>query len=370
MRARITIPSATTTRARGGLGMRRSSRGIFVALLAAGLLPSGEGPATACSCGWNGPFLVMAPQSKIVVLAKVIGHHGEGRVGPLSMDLEVIELLCGEKPSSPLRVWGGDGLLCRPEVSQFPVGTEWVFALDGPGSKQAMTPDHTISICGAFWLRVLDGNVQGAIDDPRDMNAFQTLPLAAFRKKLEAALAAGIPPRRARATFGGDVNGGESFERPFGPGLIFRLDPSPLGWTVIVREQGRDEDISRLTPPFHFVPNPREIEGWHFRNSDNTGPNEAGDKNVNAPGEVRDFIFSPEVGRTIQGPGTVAGPSEKDVEAVGAFGQGRLRIVEQRLGNLEPGKQARFAWMRFEVELSWPDPASASETACKIPSPE
>ena len=53
--------------------------------------------------------------------------------------------------------------------------------------------------------------------------------------------------------------------------------------------------ISRgLTPPWHLVPNPRYVEGWHFRNASNTGPN---DGSVNAPQETREFIFSPEVGR-------------------------------------------------------------------------
>ena len=159
---------------------------------------------------------------------------------------------------------------------------------------------------------------------------------------------------RAYIKISGEVSAGKSFERGFGAGFRFCLDPSPYGWLIVVREKQASEDISCLTPPFHFVPNPREIEGWHFRNADNSGPNEPGEKNVNAPGLVREFIFSPAVGRTIGGPEAKKQPTEKEVEQVRRFGQGKLKILEYRLGDLEHGKQAKFEWMRFEVDLSWP----------------
>lgn len=154
-------------------------------------------------------------------------------------------------------------------------------------------------------------------------------------------------------TFDAEVKAGERFERGFGARYSLRLEPAELGWFLTIREQGRDEDLSRMTPPFHGVPNPREIEGWHFRNSDNSGPNEPGEKNVNAPGELREFIFSPEVGRTVAGPQATSGPTAEEIERVRAFGRGSLRILDLRLGNLAPGRQARIEWMRFRVQLWW-----------------
>ena len=154
-----------------------------------------------------------------------------------------------------------------------------------------------------------------------------------------------------RVVLAGEVRAGEAFERPFGPGLVLRLEPTPLGWLITMRETGRDEDLARLTPPLHFVPNPRELEGWHFRNAANTGPNEG---DVNAPGETRAFIFSPEVGRTIAGPTATASPSSEEIEAVRAAGSGTLWIEDYRLDRLEPGQQrAGFAWLRFTVALEW-----------------
>ena len=107
--------------------------------------------------------------------------------------------------------------------------------------------------------------------------------------------------------------------------------------------------IVSLTPPWHFVPNPREIEGWHFRNAANTGPN---DGSVNAPRTVRGFIFSPEVGRTIEYNGS--NTTEEEVARVEAFGQGTLTILDYDLSPPAPGERARFERLKFVVCLSWP----------------
>jgi hypothetical protein len=149
----------------------------------------------------------------------------------------------------------------------------------------------------------------------------------------------------------GEVTEGKAFEKVFGPDFTFRLQPIPHGWSVEVRIRGREDDISRFTPPWHSVPNPRDIEGWHFRNADNTGPN---DGSVNAPQEQRDFIFSPEVGATIAGPGANRWPTPEEMDRVVAFGQGVLVISDLVLADLEPGKQARIAGMKFRVTLWWP----------------
>jgi len=159
--------------------------------------------------------------------------------------------------------------------------------------------------------------------------------------------------------FTAEVFAGQTFEKPFGPGFLFRLEPDPFGWLITLKYG--NEDISRLTPPWHFVPSPREIEGWHFRNSDNTGPNETGEKNVNAPGEVREFIFSPEVGKTIDGPQANQQPTPEEIKRIKSFGRGTLTILDYRLTNVEPGKQASFEWMRFYVELFWFDSLQTTE---------
>ena len=45
------------------------------------------------------------------------------------------------------------------------------------------------------------------------------------------------------------------------------------------------------------------------------------------------------------------GPEE--IEAVRRFGSGTLRIVDYRVSNLKPGREARFEWMKFGVRIMW-----------------
>lgn len=71
-----------------------------------------------------------------------------------------------------------------------------------------------------------------------------------------------------------------------------------------------------MTPPLRG-PNATDIQGSHFRNADNTGPNRG---ELNLPGKVRRFIFSPEV------PDLWVErdrwPTPEDIQRVAAFGRG------------------------------------------------
>jgi hypothetical protein len=156
----------------------------------------------------------------------------------------------------------------------------------------------------------------------------------------------------------GAIKRGDEFARTTPAGWILRLRPQPEGWLLQVTTTGREgEDLTRLTPPWHSVPNPREIDGWHFRNSDNTGPN---DGSVNAPREVRDFIFSPAVGRSIDYNGSAT--SGGDVDAVRAFGQGWLFIEKYALTPAVRGGRASFDAMEFSVCLTWPAATTSQPT--------
>jgi hypothetical protein len=67
---------------------------------------------------------------------------------------------------------------------------------------------------------------------------------------------------------------------------------------------------------------------------------------------LRDFIFSPEVGRGIEYEGSAT--SEADVERVKAFGRGWLHIDSYRLTPPHKGEQSAFQWLRFTACLTWP----------------
>ena len=155
-------------------------------------------------------------------------------------------------------------------------------------------------------------------------------------------------PGRLSATLEGRVAVGEDSALPFGPGFVLALEPINHGWEIAVTHAAYAGNLARLTPPFHFVPNPRFIEGWHFRDASNLGPN---DGSVNAPQSIRDFIFSPEVD------GMIAGgrqPTASDIEQVRQFGRGRLEILDFELTRPTSGIRASMVQMQYRVCLSWP----------------
>jgi hypothetical protein len=157
-------------------------------------------------------------------------------------------------------------------------------------------------------------------------------------------------PGRKAERIDGAVNRAARFSQTTPSGWILRLTPVSEGWFLAVTTKGREtEDLSRLTPPWHFVPNPREIEGWHFRNADNTGPN---DGSVNAPQELREFIFSPAVGREVEYNGSAT--TAEDVEKVRAFGRGWFFIESYRLMAPRRGERAAFETITFSACVTWP----------------
>ncbi len=74
-------------------------------------------------------------------------------------------------------------MLRRPYVTQFPVGTEWIVGLNGPGSKPGCNSNHAISICGQYWLQIKDGRVIGNIDNEKDESSSQELSIDEFRTR-------------------------------------------------------------------------------------------------------------------------------------------------------------------------------------------
>lgn len=282
--------------------VKRTARRLTIILLCS-LVFAGEG--AACSCAWGGPFLKVAPEAPLIVRGRVTRHD---RTPAPAMAVFVLETLKGALLDSGLVVQMGDGMHCRPPVEMFPPGTEWILALNGPGSKPGR--GLALSHCGEYWLRVEGGEAVGAVEEGPP--AVKRIPLEDLRRRIK------YP--KFREEFSGRAKRGKRYGRSFGPGFTFSLEPTPTGWEIAVSEIGRDENLARLTPPLHFVPNPREIEGWQFLADPSRCPErpygaEAG------PGLVREFVFSPEVGKTIGGEVT-----PEDVEAIRRFGRGTLTI--------------------------------------------
>jgi hypothetical protein len=98
-----------------------------------------------------------------------------------SIDLSVERILRGKSHVDPIRIWLKTGDYCRPEPGLFPVGSQWIMALnrieeDIPGGFNPNTPnvsygrigDYSLSSCGGYWLSQKGETVTGnLVNAPR-----------------------------------------------------------------------------------------------------------------------------------------------------------------------------------------------------------
>jgi len=128
--------------------------------------------------------------------------------------------------------------------------------------------------------------------------------------------------RGRSAIFEGEVQDGATYTHPLWDGLRFELVPWDEGWEIAVRDSTRpDENLARLTLPLHG-PNPRQIEPSAVGGKSGVG----GVPFPTLP-PVRGFIFSREVGATIQGPKATEDPTPDEIERIEDTGRGWLEIL-------------------------------------------
>ncbi len=177
--------------------------------------------------------------------------------------------------------------------------------------------------------------------------------------------------------FSGEVANDQKFEKEIGNNLFFRLEPGGSSWTISIGSKTSKTSVKDVgyenynnfaavvTPPYRGINN-IYIEGWHFRNSDNSGPNELGPKNVNAPGEVREFDFVlndtdyQKASEALNKMLWSYSYSEQEVNEATIIHEnlskrhGKLTITDLKLNNLLVEKQAGIESMKFDVELNFP----------------
>ncbi|QGU33085.1 hypothetical protein [Thermochromatium tepidum] len=259
---------------------------------------------------------------------RILRHHA----GPeAKMSVQVLDTLQGGLLDSGLLVAMGDGMHCRPPMTDFPPGTEWLLALNGPGAKPGQ--GWALSHCGEYWLRVDHGMASGKIF--ADATDSQRLPLAELKKRLR--------PPAFDLRIRGHLRAGETFRQRFGGRFEFRLEPRPHGWEIVIREHGQEDNLARLTPPWHFMPNPRDIEGWHFL----ADPQRCTTRDYGAeagPENPRRFIFSPKVA-------TVRAPTAADIADIERFGRGALRVEQVELTEPDAAGCPSIRALGFTVHL-------------------
>jgi hypothetical protein len=155
---------------------------------------------------------------------------------------------------------------------------------------------------------------------------------------------------------GGKVSRSQSFSRQAADHLWFCLDSVGKGWSIRISDRAESHrDFSMVvTLPLRWI-NHRDIVGWHFRNTDNSGFKETGWIDINAPGRRRDFCFVLNDADFQQASDALWTDEYGEIRTALTRGNGTLNITHLELGNLAPGQRAWIEEMEFEVELSVPD---------------
>lgn len=90
----------------------------------------------SCSCfgAWNDSFRLTAKTSEFVALIKVLSfdHYLEDNIyrekTPYSMTVEIIEKYKGVESRKLIRIWGDNGILCRPYLTEFKINGYYLAA--------------------------------------------------------------------------------------------------------------------------------------------------------------------------------------------------------------------------------------------------
>jgi hypothetical protein len=159
--------------------------------------------------------------------------------------------------------------------------------------------------------------------------------------------------------FRGSVSRGEIYSTEIAPDLYFCLRPNSFpkengGWDIIISDTTpcSVSFAGLVTPPFYDV---MEIQGWNFRNTDNTGENE---DSVKAPQYERvfNFLLNRDDYNRMREMELCLSINDCQINQIAEIPKSRgiLTINEIKLGNLEKNDTAWIEYMEFIVEVYLP----------------
>ncbi len=120
--------------------------------------------AAACSCAGGIGFLDVA-RGALVIRGVVESYvQPEGMQHPVAMNVTIRELVAGSYAPKTIRIIGDFGMSCVPYVSNFPLGTEWIFAIHGPVEVSGLGDENfSFPPCAGAWLTVVNGKANGEL---------------------------------------------------------------------------------------------------------------------------------------------------------------------------------------------------------------
>ena len=152
-----------------------------------------------CSCNYAGNFIKATSRTDIVAIIRIKDYDDYFKLDgaapqtinqPLSVTVEVISVLRGQEARKEFKIFGDDGVLCRPYIGVFKKDKYYVVGLyrcgtaDREGIKE--TPnDYQVSVCGEYWIdyNPNDKTVKGRIRGKKRKST--TMTLEKFEKMLK-----------------------------------------------------------------------------------------------------------------------------------------------------------------------------------------
>ena len=137
----------------------------FTALLFIIILNPLLGFACTCECTGDCSFQTNLYGDKLVALVKVLAFEdyldgeipGYGENMPYSMIVEVVKKYKGSEDRKRIKIWGDNGALCRPYLSQFKIGTYYLISPSILGANRMEVEDemdYEFFTCSTEFLQV------------------------------------------------------------------------------------------------------------------------------------------------------------------------------------------------------------------------
>ncbi|TRZ45431.1 hypothetical protein DMZ48_05055 [Robertkochia solimangrovi] len=120
--------------------------------------------ACDCDCEGDCSFRVISNRNELVALVKVIEYSdfldyeidGYDKKMPFSMTVEIIKKYKGTESKKRIKIWGDNGILCRPYISNFEVGKYYLISplqIEN-SSEEGNKGDYDFFACWTDYLNV------------------------------------------------------------------------------------------------------------------------------------------------------------------------------------------------------------------------
>lgn len=123
-----------------------------------------ESFACSCICKDDCSFSVISNRNDFVALIKVIEYSdfleyeidGYDKKMPLSMTIEIVEKFKGTESKKRIKIWGDNGILCRPYIANFEIGKYYLISPTRiySDSNNGNKGDYTFFSCWTDYLIV------------------------------------------------------------------------------------------------------------------------------------------------------------------------------------------------------------------------